>query len=613
MKPIAPHPTTHPRRSGTRALAVTCLATAAAWLAMAGTALAAPGDIAYDGCLADDASQGCFDIPFEPLNDAHAVAVSPDGKSVYVASSHVGSIAHFFRGGPDGQISYDGCVADQGVSGCANLPASPLKGASDVAVSPDGASIYVVSPIEDSISHFRRTGPDGQISYAGCVNNTGNHLCAKTPGDGNALAGARGVAVSPDGRSLYVASERGDSVAHLFRNTVTGQLTWDGCLNDTGADNCFDVPGDKALDGARGVAVSPDGKSVYVTSATANAVAHLFRDPLGGQISWDGCLNNDGSNNCFDVPGDKALQGASSVAVSPDGKSVYVTAADADSIAHLFRSTAGGQISWDGCLNNDGSQNCGTLPGAPLAGAVDVAVSPDGRSVYVTSLISDSISHFRRTGPDGQITYDRCLGNTGSTGCSNVPFAPLDAAGAVAVSPDGRSVYVASRISNSVSHFFRELEPPVTEPTPKTSDPTPTGDTVAPIISELTLTNRRFRARGRRSGSRVPVGTTFRYRLSEAATVRVAIERARPGRRSGGRCAKPTRRLRRRPACTRFVSAGPALVRAAAAGANTLRFDGRRLPAGAYRARFTATDASGNRSRASVLRFRIATPKGVIR
>jgi DNA-binding beta-propeller fold protein YncE len=605
--------TTDPRRTGTRALAVTCLAIAVA-LALAGAALAAPGTIAYDGCLADDASQGCFDVPFAPLDGAQAVAVSPDGRSVYVASSGGNSIAHFFRGGPEGQISYDGCVAGERTPGCANTPDSPLVGASGVAVSPDGASIYVVSPFSDSISHLRRTGPDGQISYAGCVNHTGNFLCAEAPGAGNPLAGARGVAVSPDGRSVYVASERGNSVAHLVRNTVTGQLTWAGCLNDNGADNCFDVPGDKALAGARGVTVSPDGRSVYVTSAGANAVAHLFRDPLGGQISWDGCLNNDGSNNCFDVPGDQALEGASGVAVSPDGKSVYVTAADADSVAHLFRSTVGGQISWDGCLNNDGSQNCATLPDAPLDGAVAVAVSPDGKSVYVTSLLSDSISHFRRSGPDGQIMYDRCLGNTGSKGCSNVPFAPLDAASAVAVSPDGRSVYVASRISNSVSHFFRELEPPVTEPTPKPSDPTPTADTVAPIISELTLTNRRFRARGQRSGSRVPVGTAFRYRLSEAATVRVAIERARPGRRSAGRCAKPTRRLRRRPPCTRFVSAGRALVRAAAAGANVLRFDGRlggrRLAAGPYRARFTAADASGNRARPSSIRFRIAASKG---
>ena len=28
---------------------------------------------------------------------------------------------------------------------------------------------------------------------------------------------------------------------------------------------------------------------------------------------------------------------------------------------------AQGQLGWDGCLNNDGSQSCGDLPGAPLA------------------------------------------------------------------------------------------------------------------------------------------------------------------------------------------------------------------------------------------------------
>ena len=90
----------------------------------------------------------------------------------------------------------------------------------------------------------------------------------------------------------------------------------------------------------------------------------------------------------------------------------------------------------------------------------------------------------------------------------------------------------------------------------------------------------------------------------------VAIDRALPGRRAAGHCRKPTRRLRSRPSCVRWASAGKALTRVGAAGPNRVAFSGRigraKLRAGGYRARFTATDAAGNRSATATLRFTIA-------
>src|SRR5882724_9638550 len=51
-----------------------------AWPAGAG----ATGQIGYDGCLANDASQGCADVKGTPLSGADGLAVSPDGSSLYV-------------------------------------------------------------------------------------------------------------------------------------------------------------------------------------------------------------------------------------------------------------------------------------------------------------------------------------------------------------------------------------------------------------------------------------------------------------------------------------------------------------------------------------------------
>ena len=121
---------------------------------------------------------------------------------------------------------------------------------------------------------------------------------------------------------------------------------------------------------------------------------------------------------------------------------------------------------------------------------------------------------------------------------------------------------------------------------------------------------RRWRAEHAARGGRrrVPRGTAFRFRLSETASVRIAIERARPGRRARGRCRKPSRRLRARPRCTRWVRQG-ALRRAGAAAANRVRFSGRlgrrSIGLGRRRAVLVATDAAGNASRAKRVSFRV--------
>ena len=82
---------------------------------------------------------------------------------------------------------------------------------------------------------------------AGCVSETGAGPCA----DGHALDDPLGVAVSPDGKSVYVASSASDAVVRLNRNTTTGAITQPagsaGCISETGAGPCADG---HALDGA---------------------------------------------------------------------------------------------------------------------------------------------------------------------------------------------------------------------------------------------------------------------------------------------------------------------------------------------------------------------------
>ena len=138
-------------------------------------------------------------------------------------------------------------------------------------------------------------------------------------------------------------------------------------------------------------------------------------------------------------------------------------------------------------------------------------------------------------------------------------------------------------------------------------------DRTAPSISGFSLANRRFRiARGATPVSarrRVPLGTTFRYSLSEPATVTLTIERPLPGRRVGRSCRKPTRSNRSRRRCTRYVRAGVLTRRNKGPGRVSTPFTGRigrrKLALGSYRATLGATDAAGNRARTRQLVFTV--------
>ncbi|MCU0314368.1 MAG: hypothetical protein MUC84_09955, partial [Solirubrobacteraceae bacterium] len=126
--------------------------------------------------------------------------------------------------------------------------------------------------------------------------------------------------------------------------------------------------------------------------------------------------------------------------------------------------------------------------------------------------------------------------------------------------------------------------PPVPPAPPAPAPPAAAKDTTAPAISGLRLTSRTLRPAGKpgpRRPKAPPRTTTFRFRLSEAATVRIAFAPVvrRKARRAVGTLVRPG------------VKAGD--VRVAFSG----RLGRRVLRPGTYRATLTATDAAGNRSR----------------
>jgi CSLREA domain-containing protein len=139
----------------------------------------------------------------------------------------------------------------------------------------------------------------------------------------------------------------------------------------------------------------------------------------------------------------------------------------------------------------------------------------------------------------------------------------------------------------------------------------------APVFMSASITPRTFAVnpRGKRevpvraaARRRTPLGTRFRYRLSEDARVVFTIARAQPGRKVGRRCVKPRRGGARGRPCTRYVVVGRFAAQAKA-GANTKTFSGRigrrALKPATYRATLVAKDTAGNASTPKRLSFKV--------
>jgi hypothetical protein len=134
-----------------------------------------------------------------------------------------------------------------------------------------------------------------------------------------------------------------------------------------------------------------------------------------------------------------------------------------------------------------------------------------------------------------------------------------------------------------------------------------------PVITALSQSRRSWR-----EGSRIatiarkakpPVGTTFSFALSTAATVTLTFTQPAAGRLSAHRCVAPTRRNAHARHCTRLLSRG-SLSFAGHVGANRVSFQGRlagghRLARGSYTLVVSATDAFRQRAAPRSVSFKI--------
>jgi DNA-binding beta-propeller fold protein YncE len=392
-----------------------------------------------------------------PFMGSRAIAVSGDGQNVYVASSKSNAIAVFARNQRTGALTQPkgtgGCIAAKAAEGCGR--AIGLDGPNSVALSPNGRYLYATSRAADSVTVFRRNTSTGALRQlkpgSGCISGAPIPGCAA----GRALVDPDVVVVSPDGEDVYVGSFLGNAVA-AFQRAKNGALYQaadaTGCVAEAIA-GCAPAV---ALGAPEGLAISPDGASLYVAGALSSSVTELRRDPQTGGLTQPsgGCVV------AAPLPGCATgvqLAGANAVAIAPAGRDVYVTSVISDSVTSFGRAAPGSLTQKPGsfaCLIFLRSAGCSF--GRAIVAPEGLAVSPDGASVYVAAFKTGAIDVLDRERESGVIRQKP--GQAGCLAASNPDCGrgrALRGVSSVAVSPDGRNVYSTAFASNAIDVFRR--------------------------------------------------------------------------------------------------------------------------------------------------------------
>jgi DNA-binding beta-propeller fold protein YncE len=421
------------------------------------------------GCLVDRSRsrRGCTAVRAlagpGPFLGSRAVAIDPKGKNVYVASSRSNAIAIFRRDARTGRLTQAsgtrGCIAAGAAGGCAR--ALGLVGPNSVAVSADGRNVYATSLKSDAVAVFTRNPTTGALTQTrdgrGCLSGATTSGCTT----GRALDGPDVVTVSPDGRNVYVGSFVANAIAVLARNTSTGALTQPagagGCIGGAPADGCATG---LALSAPEGLAISKDANTVYVAAAVSNAVGVLARDASTGALTQatdgTGCIVQGALAGC--TTGTQ-LAGANAVTVSPDDGSVYVTSLVSNSVTSFTRAATTGALA-----QKAGTAACAVFllaNGCSLGRAMNapegLTVSPDGGEVYVAAFASGAIDTLTRNAQSGALMQKPRRPGCVVIGAASdcTPGRALSGASSVAVSPDGRNVYSTAFSSDAVAVFKR--------------------------------------------------------------------------------------------------------------------------------------------------------------
>jgi outer membrane protein assembly factor BamB len=285
---------------------------------------------------------------------ATAVAISPDGSTVFAAGS---------AGENPVLVAYNATTGAQEWVSRYRVPLGAPGTEEGVAVSPDGSVAFLTGSFREPPA-----GPKfATVAYNAA---TGAQLWAQTA---KGSTGSRDVAVSPDGSAVFVSGtvpkvSGGSAVTTTAYAIATGTPLWTRRYHGPGPDSAPNA-----------VAISPDGSRLFVAGQSSGPAGPDFATvayaTAGGATLWSRSRPT-GQVQFSPI-------GAVDIGTSPDGTRVFVTGGTQGSsrISENFTTIAyrtdTGQTAW--LARYKGPQDFA----APIA----LAVGPTGQGVFVTGSI----------------------------------------------------------------------------------------------------------------------------------------------------------------------------------------------------------------------------------
>jgi 6-phosphogluconolactonase (cycloisomerase 2 family) len=346
-------------------------------------------------------------------------ALSPDGKFLYATCWKPGSVVVFARDGQTGMLTHVQTIDNK----------IDLRGATGLALSPDGRFAVVPAFQSKNIILLRRDDQSGKLEWL--------ELAPRNTQD---VEFPNAATFSPDGKFVCIADDGGRSGAggvRIYR--LDGQRLIDIGF-DHGRNDCYRT--------ARGLAFHPDGKTLFVASCRPGALVVSDFDRGNGelkvrQILWSARTGGRDFSKA-DVGEVTGIQGVNDVVTGPDGR--FVTTCSGrfggpTSVAS-FRYQDDGHLTFVQAVNSSTGK---------FAGGNQLAVSPDGRSVYAAGTLSGVVACAGRDPATGTLTPRGVVPDGGPQAGAGKTLSPAG----VTISHDGKFVYVATEDKSAISVFRR--------------------------------------------------------------------------------------------------------------------------------------------------------------